>query len=158
MCPLNADVCSQRCESPARLSSQVLLFKESWWLNALLCASLFCSCSQICFLFGATGWISASVPSTSSLSHSAQVGLALCSGTHRAGSQPNTGWLSSSQVYCPKSQLLTSLVDLKSLWKSLQLCTVICSPFQDMFPMESCLSWWSPPILLSHVFISVTPK
>lgn len=28
------------------------------------------------------------------------------SGTYRAGSQPNLGWLSSRQVYCPKSQLL----------------------------------------------------
>lgn len=57
-------------------------------------------------------------------------------------------WLSSSQGYWPKSQLLESWADSKSLCKSVRLRTVICFHLVSGYlcslaPLETCLSWWS---------------
>lgn len=57
-------------------------------------------------------------------------------------------WLSSSQGYWPKSQLLESWADSKSLCKSVRLRTVICFHLVSGYlcslaPLETCLSWRS---------------
>lgn len=140
VCTLNSGVCSQRrCEHPAHLSSPAALVCPK--TRALSCPPLclfpFAAAARCVFCLEPLGWFQPLSPGH--LPCHTQHSWVLHSAQEPAGQD-------SSQVYCPKSQLLAGLVGWKSLWKSLQLCTVDCFPFQDMCPMESCLSWGSKAV------------